>query len=50
MERRHCPIYAKEALRRAYTAYHALGGNDIATGLYNEVMALSTEPHEGVVI
>lgn len=26
MEKRHCPIYAKEALKRAYTAYHALGG------------------------
>ncbi len=43
VERRHCPIYAKEALRRAYTAYHALGGNDVATKLYDEVMDLPTE-------
>lgn len=38
--RKYCPIYAKESLRRAYTAYHNLGGNDIATGLYNECMSL----------
>lgn len=43
MERKHCPIYAKEALKRAYTAYHALGGNDVATRLYDEVMELPTE-------
>lgn len=43
-----CPIYAKEALKRAYAAYHNLGGNDVATGLYNEVMALPTDPpHNG---
>lgn len=39
-EREFCPIYAKDALKRAYDAYHALGGNDVATGLYNEIMAL----------
>ena len=43
IERKHCPIYVKEALRRAYTAYHALGGNDVATRLYDEVMELPTE-------
>lgn len=43
IERKHCPIYAKEALRRAYTAYHALGGSDMATRLYDEVMELPTE-------
>ena len=42
-----CPIYAKEALKRAYHAYHELHGNDVATGLYNEVMALPTEPRTG---
>lgn len=42
--RRYCPIYAKEALKRAYKAYHALGGNDVATQLYNELMELPTEP------
>lgn len=35
-----CPIYAKESLKRVYEAYHALGGNDIATALYEETLAL----------
>ncbi len=39
-ERVHCPIYAKEALTRAYAAYHALGGNDVATKLYEETLEL----------
>lgn len=48
IDKGYCPIYAKEALKRAYAAYHALHGNDVATGLYNEVMALPTDPpHEG---
>ena len=48
IDKGYCPIYAKEALKRAYAAYHVLHGNDIATGLYNEVMALPTEPpHDG---
>lgn len=42
-ERGYCPIYAKEALKRAYKAYHDLGGNDVATNLYNEVLELKTE-------
>ena len=44
VERGSCPIYAKEALTKAYKAYHALGGNDVATGLYNAVMSL---PEDG---
>ena len=36
----YCPIYAKEALSREYKAYHALKGNDVATGLYEEIMDL----------
>ncbi len=39
--RGYCPIYAKESLRRVYTAYHNLGGNDIATSLYNECLNLT---------
>ena len=39
-ERECCPIYAKEALTRAYAAYHALGGNDVATKLYEETLKL----------
>lgn len=39
-ERACCPIYAKEALTRAYAAYHALDGNDVATKLYEETLEL----------
>lgn len=35
-----CPIYAKEALRRIYDAYHRLGGNDVATALYEKTLEL----------
>jgi len=35
-----CPIYAKQALVRAYSAYHTLRGNDVATHLYEATMAL----------
>lgn len=37
---RFCPVYAKQALSREYKAYHALGGNDVATALYDEVIEL----------
>ena len=46
IEKDYCPIYAKEALKRAYHAYHDLQGNDVATRLYNEVMELPTEAKE----
>lgn len=36
----YCPIYAKESLRRMYAAYHDLGGNDVATQLYERTMEL----------
>lgn len=39
-QKKFCPIYAKESLTRAYAAYHALGGNDVATDLYRQVMDL----------
>lgn len=45
-EKGFCPIYAKESLTRAYNDYHALGGNDVATGLYNDIMKLPTEREE----
>ena len=45
-ERECCPIYAKEALTRAYAAYHALGGNDVATKLYEETLKLPEPKHE----
>ena len=42
--RGYCPIYAKEALTRAYRSYNTLNGNDVATDLYKETKALPTEP------
>ena len=42
-EREYCPIQARESLTRAQKAYHQLGGNDVATALYNDVMELPTE-------
>lgn len=39
-DRGFCPIYARENLTRAYNAYKALGGNDVATDLYHKVMEL----------
>lgn len=41
----YCPIYAKEALRVAYAAYHALDGNDVATKLFNDCMKLPENPN-----
>lgn len=38
-----CPIYAKESMRRLYTAYHTLGGNDVATELKDKILAMPTE-------
>ena len=35
-----CPIYAKESIKRVYQAYHTLGGNDIATELYNKLLRM----------
>ena len=46
IDKGYCPIYAKEALKRAYNSYHTLDGNDVATGLYNETMELPEKPPE----
>lgn len=45
-DRKYCPIYAKDALEKAYNAYHNLGGNGIITKIYNDTMALPEEPME----
>lgn len=45
-ERDFCPIYAKESIKKAYEAYHALGGNDVATQLYNTLLKMPEEPEE----
>lgn len=39
-ERGACPIYAKESLKKVYASYHDLGGNDVATQLYNKILAM----------
>lgn len=41
-----CPLYVKESMKRMYSAYHKLGGNDIATGLYLEMMQMETNKEE----
>ena len=46
-EKGFCPIYAKESIRKTYAAYHALGGNDVATGLYHKILNMSEEPTKG---
>ena len=40
----YCPIYARESIRRVYASYKDLGGNDVATGLYKELLEMPTEP------
>lgn len=45
-DREYCPIYAKESVKRAYEAYHKLGGNDVATKLYNTLLDMPEEPKE----
>lgn len=34
------PIYAKESLKKAYEAYNALGGNDVAKELYHKMLSM----------
>lgn len=44
----YCPIYAKESIKKAYLAYAALGGNDVAKELYRKLLAMQEEkPEEG---
>lgn len=45
-DRGYCPIYAKESLKKVYSAYHNLGGNDVATELYNKVLKMPEVPKE----
>ena len=45
-ERGYCPLYAKEALTKAHKAYHALGGNDVATRLYEDCMNMRDSKEE----
>ena len=43
LDKGYCPIYAKENVKRMYDAYHALGGNDVATHLKDEMIDMPTE-------
>lgn len=45
-DRGYCPIYAKESIKHVYEAYHNLGGNDVATKLYNTLLVMPEEPKE----
>lgn len=38
-----CPIYAKESIKKVYHAYHDLGGNDVATQLYENILRMPEE-------
>ena len=42
----YCPIYAKDSIKRAYEAYHKLGGNDVATELYQKLLKMEEERDE----
>ena len=39
----YCPIYAKEGIKKVYESYHNLGGNDVATELYNKILKMPEE-------
>lgn len=41
-----CPIYAKESVKRVYSAYRDLGGNDVASELYDKILKMPTEKKE----
>lgn len=42
-DRGYCPIYAKESVKKVYSAYHNLGGNDVATELYQKMLRMPEE-------
>ena len=45
-DRGFCPIYAKDSIKRVYKAYHNLGGNDVATELYQKLLKMPEEKRE----
>ena len=45
-DKEYCPIYAKESIKRVYQAYHKLGGNDVATKLYEKILEMPEEKEE----
>ena len=45
-EKGYCPIYAKDSIKRVYKAYHSLGGNDVATELYQKILKMPEEKED----
>lgn len=45
LDKGYCPIYAKESIKKVYKAYHDLGGNDVATTLYEKLLKME-EDHQ----
>lgn len=43
-EKGYCPIYAMEVSEKIYEQYHALGGNDVGTELFERLKELPTQP------
>ncbi len=43
-EKGYCPIYAMETSEKIYEQYHALGGNDVGTELFERLKELPTQP------
>lgn len=43
-EKGYCPIYAMEVSKKIYEQYHALGGNDVGTELFERLKELPTQP------
>ena len=46
VELKYCPLHVKDSIAKAYSAYHSLNGDDIATDLYHEIMALPIASEE----
>lgn len=46
LEKGFCPIYAKESIKKVYAAYHDLGGNDVATELYQKILRMEEAEHD----
>lgn len=46
MREGHISTTDREVMERAYTAYHSLGGNGVATRLYTEASQLPTREHD----
>lgn len=40
-EKGYMPIYAKDSLKKAYTAYATLGGNDVVSELYHKMLTMN---------